>query len=556
MGKEGEERIECAECECERAQVVCCTESLAYCNSCSHKIHSKKARFHHQILPIATCCHCLIRTATLQCFQCYKKPKPFVLCTQCSKTIHSAPCTRAHKITILAFLSNIVKTENQFSTHVKEEKTEPGGGHSATKEKKRRAGSSISDLDNKYTPGKKPKINVNKRTGNCYSDPQVKCPPEEILEKQEPQASSVPRKNIPRAASRRVFGPVEIHDSSSESEADEDSDSCYSDFEEESGIRRIHRGNVSIEAFVVNAEEENEEEEGDVAEGTNAGGFAKEESVVVGVKERIRKMLELGLHPDTPDIEAQQALKNAQRLLTKHNLQQAEVMNGALKDSEALAGGMRMVELRSKGKIDRIGRIEQWVVELAHVIADNFDTQYFTRKYTRRDRPLQVIFYGIKQNADCSGFAFAATFNRITIMSANYNPSKTAADKENKELSTQSSYTRIARHNYKLGIVTGLRDAVKKSSGKWGSEDGDGRKGKGTRSRIENKQEAAMQALVLHSKEVGEAYIKDKGIKIKIFKAKIRESARNLEAFARGKMDSKQIDINQKALPTNHRERS
>ncbi|GLJ27467.1 hypothetical protein SUGI_0539020 [Cryptomeria japonica] len=122
-------------------------------------------------------------------------------------------------------------------------------------------------------------------------------------------------------------------------------------------------------------------------------------------------------------------------------------MNGALKDSEALAGGMRMVELRSKGKIDRIGRIEQW-----------------------------VIFYGIKQNADCSGFAFAATFNRITIMSANYNPSKTAADKENKELSTQSSYTRIARHNYKLGIVTGLRDAVKKSSGKWGSEDGDEKK--------------------------------------------------------------------------------
>jgi hypothetical protein len=33
-------------------------------------------------------------------------------------------------------------------------------------------------------------------------------------------------------------------------------------------------------------------------------------------------MLELGLHPDTGEFEAQQALKNAQRLLTKHNLQQ------------------------------------------------------------------------------------------------------------------------------------------------------------------------------------------------------------------------------------------
>lgn len=46
------------------------------------------------------------------------------------------------------------------------------------------------------------------------------------------------------------------------------------------------------------------------------------EEAVNGIRFKIRKMLELGLHPDTPDIEAQQALKNAQRLLTKHNLEQ------------------------------------------------------------------------------------------------------------------------------------------------------------------------------------------------------------------------------------------
>ncbi|XP_057812707.2 uncharacterized protein LOC131026771 [Cryptomeria japonica] len=365
------------------------------------------------------------------------------------------------------------------------------------------------------------------------------------------QASSLPRRNIPRAASRRVLGPVDIYDFSSDSDDNEDSDSCYSDFEEESGIRRINRGNVSVEAFVVKPEEENDEEEGNVAEVRNVGGVAKEKSVVVGVKQKIRKMLELGLHPDTPDIEAQQALKNAHRLLTKHNLQQAEVMNGALKDSEALAGGIGVVELRSTVKIDRIRRVGQWVYELAHLIADNFDTQFFTRKNTRKNRPLQVIFYGIKQNADCSSFAFAATFNRITIMSANYNPSKTAADEENKESYTQSSYTRMARLDYKLGIVRGLRDAVKR---KWGSEGCDGSKGKGTRRR--NKQEAVMQALGLHSKEVGNAYIKEKGIKIKNRKGKRRKSAWNLEAFTRGKMDSQKIDINQKALPTNHRKKS
>ncbi|KAH9329110.1 hypothetical protein KI387_001218, partial [Taxus chinensis] len=417
MEKEDEEGVECAECESERAQVVCCSESLAYCNPCSHKIHSKKARSHHTVLPIPPCSHCLIRSATLQCFQCSQNSKPCVLCIQCSKLIHSAPtAAKVHPITILSILSSIVKTENQFSAPVKQEKTESESGYSANKGRKRkRRGNSHSETVNKCPSTKRPKINVNKRMGNSHSEPVSKCPSgkrpkinvnkrmgncdfesgskylpgkkPKINVKQEPQTSSLPRRNTPRAATRRVFGPIEIHDSSSESEADEDSNSCFSDFEEETGVRRIQRGSVSVEAFVVNAEDNSEE--GGVGGGTNAGGIGKEESAVVGIKERIRKMLELGLHPDTPDIEAQQALKNAQRLLTKHNLQQAKVMKGALKDSEALAGGMRVVELRSKVKMERIGRIDPWVIDLAHVIADNFDTQYFTRKYTRKDRPLQ-----------------------------------------------------------------------------------------------------------------------------------------------------------------------
>jgi len=316
----------------------------------------------------------------------------------------------------------------------------------------------------------------------------------------------------------------------------------------------MHRGSVSVEAFVVNAEDDDDGDGG----GINARN-GEQHSVVVGIKERIRKMLELGLHPDTPDIEAQQALKNAQRLLTKHNLQQAEVMEGALKDSSALAGGMRVVELRYKGRIGRLGRIEEWVIDLVHVIADNFDTQYFTRKYDRQDRPLQVVFYGIKQNADCSGYAFAATFNRITIMSANYNPSKISVDKDNREHAVQRTYTRIARNNYKLGIVAGLQKSLRT-----GCEEKDETKsetkGKGRKQAMQHEDDErkrkAIQALVLHSKEVGQAYIKAKGIKIKTSKARMRETAWNVEAFAQGEIDSKQIDINQKALPTNHKGKS
>eukprot|EP01018_Ginkgo_biloba_P017442 Gb_06311 [translate_table: standard] len=541
--------LECAECESDKAQVVCCTESLAYCNPCSHKIHSKKARSHHIILPIPPCSRCLLHPAILQCFKCsqsphysHQKPNPTVLCTHCYISIHSSPSTPIHTVTPLTILANIISNPNWSSITVKQEKNDSEDGYSIKKEKKRKR----MDTDD-FEPGIKCPSAANNLNMNIKEEPQIfpgnTCK-EEITSP--PQNQKGTRRNTPRAATRRVFGHIEIHNSSSES----DSDGSLSDFEEESGVHRIHRGSISIEAFVVNGDDDDGDEQG----GANAATDVHQ-SVVVGIKERIRKMLELGLHPDTPDIEAQQALKNAQRLLTKHNLQQAEVMKGALKDSNALVGGMRVVELRSKGKIERIGRIEQWVVDLAHVIADNFDTQYFTRKYTKKDRPLQVVFYGIKQNADCAGYAFAATFNRITVMSAKYNPSKNLDDEENEEPTVQSTYTRIARNNYKLGIVAGLREVVNSgqqvedSEGE--QEDGSARGNrKGMRNKSKEKKRRAMQALVVHSKEVGEAFIKEKGINIRISKSRTRESAWNLEAFTRGKIDSKHIDINQKALPT------
>ena len=33
---------------------------------------------------------------------------------------------------------------------------------------------------------------------------------------------------------------------------------------------------------------------------------------------------------------------------------------------------------------------------------------------------LSYVFYGVITNAECAGYAFAAAFNRITVMAANY----------------------------------------------------------------------------------------------------------------------------------------
>mmetsp|Transcript_28156 Transcript_28156/g.67023 ORF Transcript_28156/g.67023 Transcript_28156/m.67023 type:complete len:116 (+) Transcript_28156:547-894(+) len=54
-------------------------------------------------------------------------------------------------------------------------------------------------------------------------------------------------------------------------------------------------------------------------------------------------MLELGLHPETSEQEARQAMSNAMRLLTKHNLKHADVRpDGSLQHTTALKGAVKV----------------------------------------------------------------------------------------------------------------------------------------------------------------------------------------------------------------------
>jgi hypothetical protein len=102
---------------------------------------------------------------------------------------------------------------------------------------------------------------------------------------------------------------------------------------------------------------------GGPAEGAEvaAAEAGPEDAGLAKVRARIAKMLALGLHPGTSEAEAQQSMRQAQRLLAKYSLDQAEVMAeaGGLRDEGALAGGLVKVELRGVGthrpaQIDRV----------------------------------------------------------------------------------------------------------------------------------------------------------------------------------------------------------
>jgi hypothetical protein len=60
-----------------------------------------------------------------------------------------------------------------------------------------------------------------------------------------------------------------------------------------------------------------------------AGGGEEASDKLKSVKARISKMLELGLHSGTSEAEAQQSMRQAQRLLAKYNLGQAEILREA-----------------------------------------------------------------------------------------------------------------------------------------------------------------------------------------------------------------------------------
>ncbi|KAG6545180.1 hypothetical protein Mapa_013292 [Marchantia paleacea] len=591
--------MKCAQCEKAEATVRCLEEKLDYCEPCSQALHGKKARKHHQLkirAATSVCDECEAAPAKLECLICGGGQVPLVFCFECCSSLHSRSARANHSVRKYGYSTltstqifidltddrdeqseATVKSEPQELKRVKSEDQGLVRNSPQTREEipvpARRAStrslsipkgsSSNSSLLQCKRENIEPPLQERKgcKESLCFSE-QVK---REVSE----EAPSRPR----RVRSARNYAGMAGLDSSEECSSD---DSTSDSEEEFRGTHKIKRGSITVEAFVVDATDQDDTGPGHTGE--------RCQEAVNGIRFKIKKMLELGLHPDTPDIEAQQALKNAQRLLTKHNLEQAEVLQGNLTDTSTLTGGMRVVELRAKGR-SKLGRMESWVLELGWVISDNFDTQFFFKSGSA-SKPFRVVFYGISQNADCAGYAFAATFNRITIMSAEYIVKYANqyddAEKENQEVkfgkTNQGINTRVARANYRRGIVAGLKEAVENAKRTRSVKSQPFHEG-GTKSEGEDCDAGAdfpsyekddfaypeddlhadtptkfslrcmtITALVQHSKKVGEDFLQSKGIKVRKRTKPNRSQVFNEDAYVRGKKDAESIDINQKAL--------
>jgi hypothetical protein len=170
------------------------------------------------------------------------------------------------------------------------------------------------------------------------------------------------------------------------------------------------------------------------------------------VKNRIMKLLNTGFHQKSNENEAKNAIKIAQRLMTKHNLSQAKLLEERDaregKEQELLKGGLVEVKVINR-KTRKPSQMARWITSLADHTATNFAVQYF---YTVcRGRECSVTFYGIYTNCQLAAYAFRVATERIAQMAAEHKPVKRFW----KNISTKSS-----RLSYALGIVRGIGDEV------------------------------------------------------------------------------------------------
>ena len=174
------------------------------------------------------------------------------------------------------------------------------------------------------------------------------------------------------------------------------------------------------------------------------------------VKERIFKLLNTGFHDKSNENEAKNAMRLAQRLMRKHNLSQALLLQErenkanatTNEDGEILKGGMVKVQIVNR-KTKRAAQFARWIADLVHPICRNFEVESF--HCVRRGWRCDVTFYGIYTNAQLAAYAFRVAAERISQMAAEYIPEKSIY---------RSVPTKSARLSYALGTVKGLLDEV------------------------------------------------------------------------------------------------
>ena len=244
------------------------------------------------------------------------------------------------------------------------------------------------------------------------------------------------------------------------------------------------------------------------------------ETISRNVFSKIRKMLLLGLHPDTPQEEAQAAFRNANKYLIKYNITQEDIFKkNDGNERNAAMGGMVPVILRNIIS-KRPQNIPRWADKMASAVSKLFGVKNFFYRGSGK-----IIFYGLLVNSRLAAFAFSKGFHYIHVNMRRYIPS------ENDDLKTR---TITARNCYADGVVEGIRNLSKKEKKEVTQEGG--------------------RALTLFNRqqEIAAEVLRSNGI-LNLRKGRSRRARVGFarDAFLQGKEDASSINFFQRSIKNN-----
>lgn len=256
------------------------------------------------------------------------------------------------------------------------------------------------------------------------------------------------------------------------------------------------------------------------------------------IMERIRNILQRGLHPNTPEAEAANSMRLAERMVRKHNVSRAQVMMNAENASEN--GDMVRVHIRNP-TTKKPSTTKNWFHNLAHAIGKHFKCKYFFN--VRMSVRCYFTFYGISNNVYAAAFAFETAFNRImTLVSQHTVPAGEYERKfRNGDISVcRATYTKSARVSYCDGLAMGLYQRVNELATSTHSQ------AEEIEYTVTDKEETRLACV---TKKVEESVLEKNDITLSKKKARKYTSVQyRAESYAAGKRDSSHIDLQQRTL--------
>jgi hypothetical protein len=260
-----------------------------------------------------------------------------------------------------------------------------------------------------------------------------------------------------------------------------------------------------------------------------------ESSVDDVIRERIRNILQRGLHPTTPEAEAANSMRLAERMLRKYNLSRAEIVVG---DDVSVDGDMFDVHIRHP-QTKKPSTTKQWFQDLACAIKRHFKCKCFMK--IRKGKKCLFSFYGISSNAYAAALGFEVAFNRIMTLVSRHTVPNGEYDLKRRtgEISVcRATYTKLARVSYCDGIAMGLLKRVRDT----------------TTSSVPEENEYATTTeeetrLACYSKRVEQSVLETNNVKISKKRPRTYTHVpRRVESYAAGKRDSSDIELDRRTL--------